>query len=294
LASIIVLVASCPCALGIAVPLTVMVGINSALKKGILYTNINVFEKLKKIKVICFDKTNTLTTTPVVENFMGDLSLLSLLFSLEMKSNHPIAKAIINTYQQQYPHLKLLLITNVQETPHFGISGIYQSQSVTAADLTTLLHAGHVLEFSEVPSGKFIALSINQKIMLLVQLKSVIHEDNIKLLKNLIIKKYLPVLVTGDKEENSSEQIQQLPFKQIFFNQTPFQKQEIVKKFQKQGHQVVFIGDGINDALALKQADVGISITDGSALAIQSSDILLLNNNLMRLEKAFQITKKTT
>ena len=284
LRSIAVLVISCPCAMGLATPTAIMVGIGRAAKNGILIKGGLTLEKMASIKNIAFDKTGTITTG----NFkILDLNIIdgnedeikNIIYNIEKHSSHPIANSLINELKD---YSKKLNIKNIDETNGLGI---------TAQINNDIYFIGK--EVSSNQKRKFdVYLKKNDSIIATINLKDEIKDETQEIINNLK-EEYTTSLISGDRKEKCDELNKTLLFDKVFSNQSPEDKLKIIEKLNKENN-TLMVGDGINDAPALSKATLGVSLGNASQIAIQSSEIILLNNeNLKQLPKALTISKHT-
>jgi Cu2+-exporting ATPase/Cu+-exporting ATPase len=273
-----VVVIACPCAIGLAAPITLLISSNESSRNGILIKNSSSMDRLSKIDTVIFDKTGTITDNePEIIDFKtdGDRHLaVSLLYSIESGSNHPIAHAIVNYLKDMEP--EKLNISEYREIPGSGVYGKYEGKAVAASragDHTSLTMDG--IEIA----------SINMK----HKLRNGIEED----IKNLQKNNILVLIVTGDSLENTRDVAEYLHIDKYYYSIKPEGKAEIVKEEQKTGKYVMFVGDGINDTVAMQTADVGVAMASGSDIATATGDIILLNNDLKNILSTLIIGKYT-
>ncbi|WP_337860670.1 heavy metal translocating P-type ATPase [Ferroplasma sp.] len=273
-----VVVIACPCAIGLAAPITLLISSNESSRNGIVIKNSSSIDRLSKIDTVIFDKTGTITDNrPEVMNFrtVGDKNLaISLLYSLEAGSNHPVAQAIVEYLKNMNP--EKLSISEYKEIPGIGVTGKYNGKTVEARRV-----GGHISLL--VDGVEFALLDTKNTI------RNGVEEDIKILLKNNIN----VLIVTGDAEENTTELAKQLGIKEYYCSVKPEGKAEIVKEQQNKGRYVLFAGDGINDTIAMQTADVGVAMASGSDIATASGDIILLNNDLKNIMGSILIGKYT-
>lgn len=288
--SIAVLVISCPCAMGLATPTAVMVGIGRAAKRGILIKGGSTLEEFANIKNIVFDKTGTLTTGDFK---IKNIELLSsetleevqqVLFYMEQHSSHPIAKSIVNELKEKVQFRKF---SEVKEEKGLGLlatdesGNTYQLGSYKIAADQTLndMHNIYVLK--------------NKKLIAVVDLKDELKENVASAIKELQSQGIEPVLLSGDVRKKCEELAGQVGIKKVFSEQLPSQKLEVIDSMNASAP-TAMVGDGVNDAPALAKARVGISLGNGTQVAIQSAQIVLLkNNDLAQIAEAYLISKHT-
>lgn len=304
--AISILVVSCPCSLGLATPLAIMVGTGISAKAKILIKNAEVLENARMIDTVVFDKTGTLTKgKPVV--FEYDLDCIEVAYNLERLSSHPIAYAI----NQKGLELELdkKEITEYQDIEGIGLSGIIDGKRYFVGNIR-LLEKGFIEDIKE-ELVKSLEEEVNEKskegistVLVFtenkyigsIKLKDEIKDssiDAVNALKNLNIKL---VMLTGDKKGTSLKLNDQLNIDKVYSEVLPQDKQNIIKELKKEiknkNGLIAMVGDGVNDAIALTQADVGISIGNATDIAIESSDIVLLNNDLMGIVNVINLSKK--
>ena len=292
--AIAVLVISCPCALGLATPTSVSVGSGIAFKEGILYKGGEFFEIANKITAIAFDKTNTLTTgNPELTKILGDEKTLKYAASLEKHSNHPISKAILDAYEGDFDEVKSFEVLLGK-----GIKGIIDENIVYVGskvlmdelqidtspfDSQTYLSQGKTVFFT----------SINGICVHMLAVEDPIKESAISVIKELKRRHITPYMITGDQELTAKYIAKQLGIEHVFYEVLPHEKAEKIKEIQDLGHIVAFVGDGINDAPALKMADVGFAVGNGSDIAIDTSDVTLMKLDLGLVIKAIDLSLAT-
>lgn len=289
--SIAVLVISCPCAMGLATPTAVMVGIGRAAKNGILIKSGNSLEEFAKAQSIVFDKTGTLTTGNFrIKNIQstGEISkeeIESVLYNLEQRSSHPVAKSIVRELKSRsIQHISFSYITELK-----GIGIEAESSEGNNYKVGSFRIA------SEITSDCSHSLYIlkNNSLVGFVDMEDEIKfnaKETISFLKSQNIH---PVMLSGDTRKRCEEIGNRLGISEIYSEQLPDQKLSLIDSFSKQRH-VAMVGDGINDAPALAKASVGISIGNATQVAIHSSQIILLKEkDLSQLQTAYLISKHT-
>lgn len=287
LRSIAVLVIACPCAMGLATPTAIMVGIGRAAKNGILIKGGNTLEIISKVKTLFLDKTGTLTTGKFIvqkfDAYIDESEFVSIVLALEQHSTHPIAKSICAYFNNQPSNLTLQTINEIKG---LGIEGVdkqnntYKIGSYTMAkELTnnkehTLyliknnILIGHIdMDDALKPEAKE---SINQ-----------LKQQNIEL-----------QIISGDTENKVKQVAKELQISKYFAQQTPIEKLQLIDK-QKRSGITLMLGDGINDAPALAKADIGVSLSNASEIAIQTAQVILLGGSLLAMPKSILIAKHT-
>jgi Cu+-exporting ATPase len=297
--TIAILVISCPCALGLATPTSILVGNGLAAKNQILYKGGEFFEIANKVKAIAFDKTGTLTKGQfVVTDFIGDDSNLDYIYSLEKESTHPISKAVAEYAKEK--NAKLLEVSNFETLKGKGIKAnindkvVYIGSAKIIDDFELDIHnfrERYQSLLEEAKTVNFLVIDNEVKAMYALrdEIKSTSY-DVIKELKSRGIKTYM---ITGDNKGVAKQIGKELEVDQVYCEVLPSEKADIVKEIQDAGQITAFVGDGINDAPALKQADIGISMGQGTDIAINSSDLTLMNDDLGLVVEAIDLSKAT-
>ena len=301
-----VMVIACPCALGLATPTAIMVGTGRGAKLGVLVKGGEVFEKVGKLNTIYFDKTGTLTKgIPEVNNLIvapslgvSEENLLIYAASLEKQSEHPLAGAVINEAKKR--NLDLDKVQNFQSLPGFGVTGSLNSQQMILGNINLMIKKGIDIEpwvrqlekFSR--EGKtLMMLAVSSKIVGVITTSDAIrpHAKNvIGRLKSLGLE---VGIITGDNRYVAEAVANELNIKTVLSEVLPEDKLNEIKKMQDKGFTVGMVGDGINDAPALAQADLGIAVGSGADVAIEASDITLMTNDLRAVVNAIELSIKT-
>lgn len=298
-----VLVISCPCALGLATPVAIMVGSGVGAKKGILYKTSEVLENAGKVKYAVFDKTGTLTKgKPKVTDIItfGDSSqddVLELACSLEKQSEHPLAKAI-----NEYCEKKGVRSVNVDyftALPGNGVKGVIDGVNIYGGNLKMVENLVAVSEEVKTSTEK---LSLQGKTPLIfvkgnnitgvIAVADTVKDDSkesVEILANLGVE---VVMLTGDNKNTAEAIGKELGIKKVISDVLPDGKEEVIRNLQEKG-KVMMVGDGINDAPALTRADVGIAIGQGTDVAVESADIVLTGKSLMGVVEAIRLSRAT-
>ncbi|HET6243567.1 MAG: cadmium-translocating P-type ATPase [Bacteroidetes bacterium] len=286
--SIAVLVISCPCAMGLATPTAVMVGIGRAAKNGILIKGGSTLEEISKIKTVVFDKTGTLTTgnfsikkiIPIED--ANENEILNLLYSLEIHSSHPIARSVVESLKSK---ANVIDFKEVSELKGMGIK---------ATDFTGnnyFLGGAHAIPHLGEDENYNLYLTKNDKLIAAVDIEDEIKQNAALLIQTLKEKNIQTVLLSGDKKEKCESLAKTLGIEKVYSEQLPQQKLDIIDELMKTGY-VAMVGDGVNDAPALAKATVGISLGNATQVAIQSAQVILLKgNDLMLVDKALNVGK---
>lgn len=296
--ALIFLVVSCPCALVISVPLGFFVGMGSCSKKGILIKGSNYLDALSSVDTVAFDKTGTLTkgvfkiTKINNKSDMSDDDILEYLALCESYSNHYIAKSILTSYGKEIDKER---IKEHSEIAGHGIKAVIDGKEVLAGN-KSLMDNQNIKVDIEDTVGTVIYIAIDKKYSGNVVLSDELKDNVLELSNNLkrICGIKNTVLLTGDKENVAKKVAEEIKFNNVYGELLPQDKVEIVEKL-KQGtkKKVAFVGDGINDSPVLASADVGISMGNGSDIAIDTSDIVLMTDEPHKLVECIKISKRT-
>ena len=303
--AVAVLVIACPCSLGLATPTAIMVGTGLGAKRGILIKNGEALEKGKKIDVVMFDKTGTLTEgKPKVTDTMSNESevssneLLLLSGSLEKLSEHPLALAIVNAAKA-----KNLILKEVHEFENLagrGIKGRIGTDTFLVGSPRLMKEVGistqnlqQKIEELENQAKTVIAISKNDKVIGIIAIADTLKEDAKEAVAKLRLAGIETSMVTGDNKRTAGAIARQLDIEKVFAEVLPQDKAEKVKLLQKEGMKVAFVGDGINDAPALVQADLGIAIGTGTDIAIEAGNIVLVKGHPLKVVEALALARIT-
>ena len=282
---IAVMVIACPCAMGLATPAAIMVGLGRAARNGILIKGGDTLERFKDIQQFVFDKTGTLTTGKlIIDQFKSTISVTEfkeIVSALEQHSSHPIAKSIV----KEWPFNKHSL-TTIQEIKGVGISAEDEQGNLWQIGSYRLLTTNTYAVRHDLYVFK------NKEQVGWIDMKDELREDTQLVIKSLHAKGYKTILLSGDRKEKCDRLAQQLHIDEVYSEQLPQQKMETLDEIMKRGF-TAMVGDGINDAPSLAKAHIGISLSDASQIAMQSAQVLLLKNKLSILPTAIELGKQT-
>ena len=287
--AIAVLVISCPCAMGLATPTAVMVGLGRAAKNGILIKGGNTIEEIAKLKYMVFDKTGTLTTGNFrIKNLdfinTTEKQAISIISAIEAYSNHPIARSLVNELSAKIT--EKIFFSEVTEEKGLGMNAtdtdgnIYQFGS------------GQMLGQDEKAEDFSLFLKMNGILIARIAIEDEIKSEALKLIQTLKKLHIIPILLSGDQKKKCEELALVLGISEVYAETLPHQKLEIIEKIKKRG-KTAMVGDGINDAPALTTSDVGISMSNSSHVAIQSAQVVLLKSDLKAIDNMLRIGKHT-
>jgi Cu2+-exporting ATPase len=304
ISSITVLVIACPCALGLATPTALMVGIGKGAEKGILIKDAVSLEKAHSINAVVLDKTGTITKgKPEVVDFVWtddplNQQLLNCLRSMEQKSEHPLASAIVD-YLSKYE--SNLAISNFENTPGEGIVATFSNDTYLAGN--ELLMKNHNITISK--DQKIIAeklkkeahtviyFSSEKKLLALIAVADALKENSISAIRALQRRNIEVYLLTGDNTQTASSIADMTGIKKFKAEVLPYEKATFIKTLQSEGKIVAMVGDGINDSEALAQADVSIAMGKGTDIAMEVAQITLMNSDLQNIPEAIKLSKAT-
>ena len=293
-----VLVISCPCALGLATPLAVVVAMGITARNGILIKTSEVLEAINKVDTIVFDKTGTLTYGNLKISKLCNYSnynnskLLNIVSSIESKSNHPIASAFKTND-------KLQKVTNFKNIDGIGLKGVTNNKEYYVGNNKLIkklkinnTHSKDELDL--VNNGNSIIYVIeDNNIIALIGVKDIIRKEAKEVIKKLNNMNKNVIMLTGDNEITAQVIAKELGIKEVIANVLPKEKSEKIKELMNNNKYVMMVGDGINDAVSLVTANIGVALSSGTDIANNSADVILMNNNLINIINMFHISKKT-
>lgn len=298
-----VLVVACPCSLGLATPLAIVIASGNASRKGILIKTSEALENAHKVKTICFDKTGTLTTGNLsiseIYNYsnMSDEELLKKIASVENASEHPIARAIVTSAKNN--NIEIESIENFTALVGLGVSAnTLDGKRILIGNKKLMIQQGvqlknQVDEDALTNDGNSILfVSIDNNLVALLGVKDILKENASSVIKELKEKKIDVVMLTGDNEKTANIIANQLGIEKVFSNITPKEKAMRIKELKEKGI-VMMCGDGINDSVSLVTADIGISISSGTDIAMDSASVILMKDNLEKINDLIEISRKT-
>jgi len=302
--SIAVVVIACPCALGLATPTAIMIGSSVGLEHGVLFKKATTLEQIGKLQVLLLDKTGTLTRGVFqVDNIvvLGNYSPDRLLFfaaAVEAGSNHPLARGIVAEAARR--KIDLEAADHLEEIGGHGIRGTVSGIKVTCGskvliesqgfDTSTLMSR---IEESGHAEKSLIFIVIDDKLQGVVLQSDGLKHEAAELIRNLRHMGIRPVMVSGDRRAVAESIGREIGLEQVEAEVLPEQKLDIVRKYQRRGFLVGMVGDGINDAPALAQADVGIAIGNGTDVAKETGDLVLISGDLFDIERSIKLGRKT-
>jgi len=308
IAAVSVLVISCPCALGIATPIAIMVGSSVGARRGILVKNGESFEKAKNADTVIFDKTGTLTEgLPQVEKISKNKThyftkevIAKIAASAAANSNHPLSLAIVR-YARTL-NIPLEPIDNFREIPGQGLTAVYREAKarITVGNRRLFAAGGFPLDWidkilgeRENSSSSIIFVGYNDQVIGAIMLADKIREGAAEAIASLKAARLEPLMVSGDNANTVAAVAGKLGIEKFMAEVMPGDKSREVKRLQAEGRKVIFAGDGINDAPALVQADLGIAMGGGADIAREAGDIIIMANDPERIAEAVALSRRT-
>jgi Cu+-exporting ATPase len=302
--TIAVLVIACPCAMGLATPTAIMVGTGKGAEHGILIRSGEALEKAASVNTVLMDKTGTLTmgepvvTDIIVSEGIAEDEALRYAASVEHASEHPLAAAILKKASEK--KIQILPTTEFNAIPGHGVMAKVEGKEIFVGNLSLIQDKGLRLDGLEKSanilwqSGKTaMFLGIDNKVVAVIAMADTIKTNAAKAIERMHKMGISVVMITGDNQRTAEAIAKQAGIDRVIAEVLPENKAEEVKKLQNVGRIVAMVGDGINDAPALVQADIGIAIGTGTDVAIESADITLISGDIMGVPTAIKLSKQT-
>lgn len=297
-----VLVCACPCALGLATPLAIVISEGLCAKNGILVKKSEILENANKIDVIVFDKTGTLTygdlrISKIINNSgYSNNSLLEIVSSLESKSTHPIASAF-KSYASDNG-LKSLNVSDFKNLAGIGLSGVINEKEYLIGnnkifDKYKIDNNMSKEEELALDGNSIVYILENRKVIALIGVKDIIRDNASRVIKKLKQINKRMIMLTGDNEITANIIAKSIGIKEVIANVSPKDKSNKIKELKSKGLKVMMVGDGINDAPSLSLADIGVSFNSAIDIAADSADVILMRNDLNSIYNLFDISRKT-
>ena len=281
-----ILIIACPCALGLATPTAIIVGVGKGAREGILIKDAATLEKLHKVDTVIMDKTGTLTRGKPEVTHVSDESIMQIFASLESKSEHPIASAIVAYAAAR--NISLLPVSDFSAIHGKGVKGVINGKKYFAGNAKMMIDIG-----LEVDGGPQLALATKEKVLGTVMVADAVKPEAIEAINNLHKLGIKTVMLTGDSKNTANAIAKEVGIDEVIAEVLPEDKLNTVKEFQKKGRIVAMAGDGVNDAPALAQADVGIAMGTGTDVAIETAGITLLHGDVSKIVKVIKLSKIT-
>lgn len=296
-----ILAIACPCALGLATPTGIMVGLGLASKNGLLIKNASSLEKFGRTKIMVFDKTGTITQgQPGVSEIIGlqknRAEILSLAASLEKNSEHPLALAIISLAKQE--KAEFLPTTDFLALPGQGVSGFINGQKYYLGNIKMAMELKISLPENEIKSSEekgqtIMILSLNNQALGIIAVADKIKPGAVEAIKKIKQAGIKTIMLSGDRLAVAQNIAKQVGLDEVLAEVSPLEKADKIKAIMSTGKITAMVGDGINDAVALVAADIGIAMANGSDIAIESADITIMGGDLNKIILALKISKLT-
>ena len=298
-----ILVIACPCSLGLATPLAIVVSEGVCASNGILVKKSEVLETSSKIDTVVFDKTGTLTYGKLkiaeIKNYsnLETKELMQIVGSVEAKSSHPISKAFESYLEEN--KISKLKIEGFEDVPGFGIIGKIKDDEIILGNAKILdkysIENKFLDDEKELASkgNSIIYVAKNKTVIAMIGVNDVVRENVYQVIKELNKNKIQTIMLTGDNKETAEKIAKEIGITEVISNVLPSEKLEVIKKLKQESKHVMMCGDGINDSPALAISDVGVSVNSGTDIAMDSSDVILMRNDLESIVKLINISKKT-
>lgn len=300
---ITVLVVACPCSLGLATPLAIVISEGLCAGNGILVKKSEILENASKINTIVFDKTGTLTYGKLKISKIYNYSnipqnqLIKMVGSIEEKSTHPIGKAFMDYMVEN--KIEKLNVENMQNIAGYGIIGTINNEKIILGNRKIIekfsIENNHFKDEKDLALGgnSIVYIANENKILALIGVNDVVRENAKDVIKEL--KKYnvKTIMLTGDNKQTAEKIGKELEITEVISNVLPSQKSDTIKSLKENGNKVMMCGDGINDSPAITNADIGVSVKSGTDIAMDSSDVILTKNDLYSILKLIKISEKT-
>ena len=298
-----ILVVACPCALGLATPLAIIVSEGTCAKQGILVKKSEILENAEKIDTIVFDKTGTLTygklkIAEIINHSRYQVKeLMQLAGSLESKSTHPISKAFEEYLKEN--QIKTLEVEDFENINGYGIRGKVKGKEIILGNYKILekyeIENPYYQEEKELrqKGNSIIYIVQSKQILAIIGVNDIVRENTKGVIEKLNKNKIETIMLTGDNKETAEIIAKQIGITKVIADVLPTKKADIIKDLKKQGKRVMMCGDGINDSPALAISDIGVSVKSGTDIAMDSSDVILMKNDLNKIIDLINISKKT-
>ena len=292
-----VLVVACPCSLGLATPVAIIISEGLCASHGLVIKKSSAFETANKIKAIIFDKTGTLTYgKPRISEIINytdkpDDEILKLVSSAEIKSSHPLSTAFKNYIENH--NLKPYDSSDFKNTPGKGIEATVNSQKLIIGSSSFLKENKIKIPKNKIKNNTLIYVSINGKLSAVISISDVIRKEAKEVIEKLNSQGIQTIMLTGDNSAVAKAISSSLNIKEYYASQTPKDKAQVIQKLKEKYGYIMMCGDGINDSIALTKADIGLSLKGASDIAINCADVILIKDDLMGILNLLKVSKKT-
>ena len=291
--AISVIVIACPCALALATPIATLVGLGMGTKKGILFKEAAGLETMAKTDILVLDKTGTITigTPEVVKEKIFKEFDKTLLYSLVSSSKHPVACGVAKYLKSNNPDIKNMPFDEFEQIPAHGIRGKTKDVELLGGNLRLMNNNG--IDVSYGSENTLFCVAFDKKIVAIYELSDKIKEGAKEVIESISNYGVDVVMLTGDHEDIAKRVSKEVGIENFIAQQAPQDKLKYIENLHREDKKVCFVGDGVNDILALANADIGIAMGSGSDIAIDVGDVVLLNNSLKSLQDTFKISHTT-
>lgn len=292
-----VLVVACPCSLGLATPVAIIISEGLCASHGLVIKKSSAFETANKIKAIIFDKTGTLTYgKPRISEIINytdkpDDEILKLVSSAEIKSSHPLSTAFKNYIENH--NLKPYDSSEFKNTPGKGIEATVNSQKLIIGSSSFLKENKIKIPKNKIKNNTLIYVSINGKLSAVISISDVIRKEAKEVIEKLNSQGIQTIMLTGDNSAVAKAISSSLNIKEYYASQTPKDKAQVIQKLKEKYGYIMMCGDGINDSIALTKADIGLSLKGASDIAINCADVILIKDDLTGILNLLNVSKKT-
>ena len=292
-----VLVVACPCSLGLATPVAIIISEGLCASHGLVIKKSSAFETANKIKAIIFDKTGTLTYgKPRISEIINytdkpDDEILKLVSSAEIKSSHPLSTAFKNYLENH--NLKPYDSSDFKNTPGKGIEATVNSQKLIIGSSSFLKENKIKIPKNKIKNNTLIYVSINGKLSAVISISDVIRKEAKEVIEKLNSQGIQTIMLTGDNSTVAKAISSSLNIKEYYASQTPKDKAQVIQKLKEKYGYIMMCGDGINDSIALTKADIGLSLKGASDIAINCADVILIKDDLTGILNLLNVSKKT-
>lgn len=292
-----VLVVACPCSLGLATPVAIIISEGLCASHGLVIKKSSAFETANKIKAIIFDKTGTLTYgKPRISEMINytdkpDDEILKLVSSAEIKSSHPLSTAFKNYLENH--NLKPYDSSDFKNTPGKGIEATVNSQKLIIGSSSFLKENKIKIPKNKIKNNTLIYVSINGKLSAVISISDVIRKEAKEVIEKLNSQGIQTIMLTGDNSAVAKAISSSLNIKEYYASQTPKDKAQVIQKLKEKYGYIMMCGDGINDSIALTKADIGLSLKGASDIAINCADVILIKDDLTGILNLLNVSKKT-
>lgn len=292
-----VLVVACPCSLGLATPVAIIISEGLCASHGLVIKKSSAFETANKIKAIIFDKTGTLTYgKPRISEIINytdkpDDEILKLVSSAEIKSSHPLSTAFKNYIENH--NLKPYDSSDFKNTPGKGIEATVNSQKLIIGSSSFLKENKIKISKNKIKNNTLIYVSINGKLSAVISISDVIRKEAKEVIEKLNSQGIQTIMLTGDNSTVAKAISSSLNIKEYYASQTPKDKAQVIQKLKEKYGYIMMCGDGINDSIALTKADIGLSLKGASDIAINCADVILIKDDLTGIINLLKVSKKT-